>query len=340
MSKYVLKISLFTSILPKALSTTNNCGYSLIMPHKETPARSWHRRVWRLTHERFPLYPNVVLLLLQFAIIFTIVYRFFSIPAFEFPLTDFIFGSISSVLFVYLLRVFDELKDYKTDLIDFPDRPLAAGLISHRDIKILWIAVTALLFILQIPFLDRPYVLTAFAVIMVYSFLAFRWFFLEKYIRPSLPLALLTHNPIVYLYSFYTISFFAPNIGGYITSVILLIVGDTMATTAWELSRKIRGTKEEDSYTTYSKIWGTTLSSLMPLLFICGSWSATLYALLIYYPNQSTYLIWTVPLIPILIYFFQFIKFLRNPTKAPPFRETVEFFKLSLFVAYALFIWL
>ncbi len=124
----------------------------LIMPQKELPAKTWPGRVWRLTRERFPIFPNITLLWLQFAITFSLLHHFFMFdPQSQskiFSWADFAFGSVSSVLFVYLLRVFDELKDYKTDVIDFPDRPLAAGLISLRDTRLLWIVTSVVLVLL------------------------------------------------------------------------------------------------------------------------------------------------------------------------------------------------
>src|SRR5690606_33952005 len=94
-------------------------------------------------------------------------------------------------------------------------------------------------------------------------------------IRPSLPLAFLTHHPVVAIMQFYCLSFFRDSGAGFPLGAVLFVVCTGLYATAWEFGRKIRGTAEETEYTTYSKIWGPyrPVILLMFLIYIslgCG----------------------------------------------------------------------
>ena len=109
-----------------------------------------------------------------------------------------------------------------------------------------------------------------------------------------------------------------------------------MAGTAWELSRKIRGTTEEDTYTTYSKIWGTKLASFLPFVFLAGSFFLTSYAACKMTDSPRVPLYWAVPGVAALAYLGIAVSFWRDDRKGRPFRPWVEYFKLGLFVSYIL----
>src|SRR5690606_26663462 len=55
--------------------------------------------------------------------------------------TSIIFGMILATLFFLRLRLFDEIKDYESDISINPTRPLPRGLLSIFDLKIALVAL-------------------------------------------------------------------------------------------------------------------------------------------------------------------------------------------------------
>jgi 4-hydroxybenzoate polyprenyltransferase len=162
-------------------------------------------------------------------------------------------GSISIVLFILILRVMDEIKDYADDLVNYPDRPLPSGRVLHSDLRVLLGILTGLVFLANI--FNQVVGLAALCV-FAYSLLMFKWFFIEIRMRNSLPLALISHNPIIYIYLVYIFVVYSQLNPNYqlINLAFALPLGASI--TQWEIARKIRLPQNESSYTTYSKIWG------------------------------------------------------------------------------------
>ena len=90
--------------------------------------------------------------------------------------------------------------------------------------------------------------------------------------------------------------------------------------TNWEFSRKIRAPHEETSYTTYSKLWGPQIATLVALttqiiFFGCG-----LY--LIQKISGNYY--WLLLLLPTFLMMMAYILFMINPNKSFPFKKLAE----------------
>lgn len=300
------------------------------------PHPLWIGRVFRFTKQMFPVYPNVVIFIIQFIVNYLVIKKFFPPSGIspENVTCDLIIGSLSLVLFAYLFRCFDEVKDYPTDKINFPDRPLVSGVLSLKDIKILQITVILILIALN-SFLFQRDAGIGFAVVLGFTLLASRWFFAEKYIRPSLPLALVTHNPILYLFQLYILSYFTLELDSTALPAILFLIGDALPGTAWELSRKIRGKKEEDTYTTYSMIWGPKVPTILVALFTLGGWVFSFMAFSKVTPGWVL-AFWAPSAFVWLAYLGAVSKYWKNPDYAPKpvFREYVEIFKLLLMGAF------
>lgn len=165
--------------------------------------------------------------------------------------------------FSLLIRVMDEFKDYEDDLKNFPNRPLPSGRVLKSDLHVLgWITVVTSLFF-SATSLET---IEAALVVLFYSFLMLKWFFIEKTIRKSLPLALLTHHPVVFLHSVYllvSLHAWQPTFDWKLGALVLPLL---FIFTNWEFSRKIRMPSEETAYTTYSKIWGPRVAVLAAIL--------------------------------------------------------------------------
>ena len=84
------------------------------------------------------------------------------------------------------------------------------------------------------------------------------WFFQKHKIAKSLPLALVTHNPVQIILNIYVISYAIMKYKLPIFDITNLMAVMTLYFPAliWEISRKIRAPKEETEYVTYSKLFG------------------------------------------------------------------------------------
>lgn len=180
-----------------------------------------------------------------------------------------------TILFVLLfLRVCDELKDFEADKDLFPDRAVAKGEVLKSD---LWLLFGLCLGVMPLLNLALGWsVFPVFIAVYLYALAMYKWFFLKELISKNLILAVLTHNPIVPLLSYYilcmaqrdgVLAFDAQNWG----QILPLILGFWGPSLAWEVSRKIRAAEQETDYVTYSKILGPRPAAAVVLLLLTGS---------------------------------------------------------------------
>lgn len=106
---------------------------------------------------------------------------------------------ITTVLFYFRLRLFDEIKDYETDKIIKPHRPLPRGLITINETY----ATIAALVILELVFF---YIVNTrhfwfYFIPLIYSFLMFKEFFIGEKFRPYLTTYAVTHTFVTLLFT-------------------------------------------------------------------------------------------------------------------------------------------
>lgn len=187
-------------------------------------------------------------------------------------------GALSLILFMLLLRVYDELKDVETDLRlgragdpRYKDRPIVTGAVTVADLQALRWTVTLLLIGVNLP-MGFPLPFAAFATAFLITWISFHWFFCPAISR-SLLLAFATHNPMTLVLSGYIVAIHVAERGsqGLGPTTGLLLLGSWLPIAAWEISRKIRIPEEETEYATYSKILGWKRASLLPALLIAAS---------------------------------------------------------------------
>lgn len=305
-----------------------------------SPITAWFLRVYRFNQHMFPFFPNVIIFIIQFSLSYFTLLKFLHLSIDSSTIIkDVITGSISLVLFVYLFRCFDEVKDFDDDKINFPTRPLVTGVVSIKDMYILQLVILTVLVILNLIVPHGADLKIGFFIVFIFTILASRWFFAQRWIKPSLPLALLTHNPVIYLHQIYIMSFFVLSKDSLLSIAGLFLLSVALPGTAWEISRKIRGHREENTYTTYSKIWGPHI----PLVLIFSLLTLSLISSFVAYKDQVAIWVWVLWLAPALVllkFSYQSITFWKNTAKAPDFRKTVETFVfakiLTLTVAYFL----
>ncbi len=251
-------------------------------------------------------------------------------------------GGVTMTGFTLLLRVFDELKDYEGDKINFPDRPLVVGIVSVKDLKLFSLAIIGFLSVLNFVFAPTE-TKVVFAVIIIFSLLIFKWFFFERAIRASLPLALVTHNPVVYLYQLYVYSFVYVKAGSFELTVLTFLLLEGMTGTAWEISRKIRVPKQETDYTTYSKIWSPRIAAGVLFGLVLISYFGCFWILFQHLSiemSSQLFLIWLVPLVGVALLGVNLSKYLKLPSQTPKIRESLEGYIATTYVASLIFLFL
>ena len=177
--------------------------------------------------------------------------------------TDFNVGIQEIVLgftvfsFLCWLRIADDFKDYELDCRLFAHRPLPSGRVHKKDLKIFVSCLIAVTITLNFIFMSHIHFI--FCIILyTYGSLMAVWFFQKHKIQKSLPLALVTHNPVQMIMNIYIISFviIKYNLEVFTLHNILAVFTLYFPALIWEVSRKIRAPKDETEYVTYSKLFG------------------------------------------------------------------------------------
>lgn len=167
-------------------------------------------------------------------------------------------GSWSIFVLMLILRLMDELKDKEIDRDLFRDRPLPSNRVLESDI---WFSLVVLVasFLWVNLWADKAFWVAV--IVLAYSGLMFRYFFMPEILRENLLLSLATHNPIVPIMFLYLLTLFSVEYDLMSKDVnwldSLLVIGMYWAAfLAWEISRKIRCREAENEYVTYSKLFG------------------------------------------------------------------------------------
>lgn len=258
--------------------------------------------------ERYPFFSRLLLGFIVFLEIYFIVLLNSGVTTFHITAQELI-GGYTVFAFLYWLRVADDLKDYETDQRLFPDRPLPSGRVFKKDIVISCLIINAIAIICNIIFMNN---LPFLCILYFYGFLMSKWFFQKAKIQPSLVLAVITHNPVQMFVNLYIISFTVTKYQVPFVSLTTIMALFTLYFPAliWEVSRKIKAPKDENDYTTYSKLFGHV--------------KATKFVLILTIADIITnfILVWNLNKITIGILFvlvswmtWKFIEFMKDPDK-------------------------
>ena len=261
--------------------------------------------------ERYPIIPRLILGLIVFLEIHFIILLNQGVGwgKFHIGIAELV-GAFTVFAFLLWLRVADDLKDFETDKELFPDRPLPSGRVYKKDIVISCIIVQAITLALNIIFMREN--LIFFAILYFYGYLMSKWFFQKAKIQPSLPLALVTHNPVQAIVNLYIIAFTIRkyNLPVFTLTNIMALWTLYFPALIWEISRKIKAPKDENDYTTYSKLFGykkaTRFVLILTIMDICTNF------ILVWNLNKISILV-----LGLLVSWmtFKFIQFIKNPEK-------------------------
>jgi 4-hydroxybenzoate polyprenyltransferase len=147
--------------------------------------RGW----WELIRERFPpgsYLPLVVVFVLGNGGVAA------AATGTDRPWPRFAIAGVLSLLFFFRLRCFDEIKDYRLDLVIHPTRPLPRGAVSVPAVKRAFLIIAAAELVIAATLGAR--VVATHALALAYSFLMYREFFIGRRIRPHLTAYAVTHT--------------------------------------------------------------------------------------------------------------------------------------------------
>lgn len=258
--------------------------------------------------EMYPIIPRLILGLIVFCEIYFIILLNNDITKFNLGIQE-IIGGYTVFSFLMWLRVADDFKDYETDKKLFKTRPLPRGAVTKKDLIIITTIVEIIAIILNLIFMNN---FIFFLILYGYGYLMSKWFFKKSKIQPSLPLALITHNPVQLIVNTYIISFtcIKYNLNPFTLTTILTLWTLYFPALIWEIARKIKAPKDENDYTTYSKLFGykkaTKFIMILTLIDIITN------IILVYNLNKIVILL-LISLVSWMTY--QFIIFMKDPTK-------------------------
>ncbi len=241
--------------------------------------RSLGSRFWEYQGERFPFLQHGLLI-----VTFTFSAASYSricrgAPGFI-PLGQFIVGAITSLLFFFLLRIFDEFKDAEEDARYRPYRPVPRGLIHLRELARIGVGVVAAQIAMNA--LTMPAMLPAYGLVLLYMLLMAREFFVPAWLKRRPILYMVSHMVVMPLIDFYTTGLdwlnagVAPPRGLEFFLLVTFLNGIVI-----EVGRKIRSTEmEEEGVETYSALYGGSRATIAWLAIIVITYGSAVLAAL------------------------------------------------------------
>ena len=285
-------------------------------------------------NEMYPILPRLLLAIIVFCEIYFIILLNNGITNFDIGIQE-IIGGFTIFSFLMWLRIADDFKDYETDKKLFPKRSLPSGKVKKSDLIIICIFVELVIIILNILYMNN---IIFFIILYLYGFLMSEWFFQKSKIQPSLPLALITHNPVQMFVNLYIISFtcIKYNLKAITFTNILALWTLYFPALIWEVSRKIKSPEEENDYTTYSKLFGYKKSIKFVFLL---TWIDILTNILLVINLNKVSII--LLLLNVLWMSKKFIDYIKNPTlfkivdkveKYTFIQETLMLFTIAMYL--------
>jgi 4-hydroxybenzoate polyprenyltransferase len=212
-------------------------------------------RWWVYQRERFPVLAHGLLIAaFSFsAVSFSMLLRgVIALPAPSTAMTAF----VTAFLFFLQLRLADEFKDFEEDARFRPYRPVPRGLVTLRELGVLW-ALTACVQ-LGLALWLRPSLVWLLALAWTYLALMSKEFFVAAWLKAHPIPYLISHMVIIPLVDLYaTACDWWTQGSGPPAGLFWFLFVSYCNGVVIEIGRKIRGPKEEEpGVNTYSALWG------------------------------------------------------------------------------------
>ena len=227
------------------------------------------KRLWAYLKEMYPVLPRLAVAAGVFFGIYLLILLNYGVTALSVGLPE-ITGVFTIFCFLLSLRIADDFKDYETDKELPPpycQRPLPSGRVYKKDLLVMLVVLDAIALALNILFMNNFWF---FLAMCLYGALTYFWFFQRTRMQKSLPMALVSHNPVQLFVNAYVASFTCIKYGLDWRSwvVALAVLALYLPGLTWEVGRKIKAPEEENEYTTYSKLFGYKKASYFVLIVI------------------------------------------------------------------------
>jgi 4-hydroxybenzoate polyprenyltransferase len=187
------------------------------------------------------------------------------------------FGILIPALHLFLLRVFDEHKDYETDKVHYPQRVIQRGIFGLDEVRILGFWAFGIQLVCFFTYGFNAASSISFLALWFWTLLMTKEFFIKDWLKQQLLLYGVLHlliTPILF-YSLLVIcagELILTRVGSWALVLSLL--------TGWlyEISRKAKGAEEESGDLSYTQLWGvkqamstvaisTLFTSIISILF-------------------------------------------------------------------------
>ncbi len=227
------------------------------------------RNFWTYLQERFPPQANGVLIVSYFSANYLLA-RGATWPGESLALSwRFGPGCVALLLMFFHLRVIDEHKDYAQDLVVHPQRVLSRGLVTLTQLRNLGLAAIALELLLSL--LLGPAALLGCGLILIFSWLIYKDFYLRHYLHEHLLINAVVHLLTMPVYCLFVFAVATDRYAWQAPGAVLWYAWVSYAVGfAIELARKTRAPSDErPGLITYSSFMGpypAALGALAALL--------------------------------------------------------------------------
>ena len=146
-------------------------------------------------------------------------------------------GLIASILYLLHVRIIDEKRDFHHDSIYHKSRPLQTGLISMRELQIIDVYAVAIFLVIAIFAGIYPFLLGL--LMLSYSFIASKEFFMGEKLRQHFFLYNIINTNQSFMIQLFAYSFFAGFIP-FTMLVVLHFIFTSIGTLIFEFVRKLK----------------------------------------------------------------------------------------------------
>lgn len=173
-----------------------------------------------------------------------------------------IYGILIPAMHLFLLRVFDEHKDFETDKEFYPERVIQRGIFKLTEVA----QLGYLAFIIQIysfyKMQPSPLANYTYLFVWIWTVLMTKEFFAKNWLKSKLLLYGISHLLITPFLFFLLLTLCSPEFSFSPSSVLALTLS---LLTGWlyEVTRKTKAPNEETGDLTYSGLWGIKLATLV-----------------------------------------------------------------------------
>lgn len=205
--------------------------------------------------ERFPLTTHVVVLFAFFFSNYFLAQRLLQpgpaildlrVPA----------GMLVVLLTFFLLRIFDEFKDYARDVVAHPERVVSRGIMPLSELRVMGWTVVAAIVLLNLSLGWAAFV--AYVFVIGFALLMFKEFFVGDWLNRHVMVYALTHQVITPLLCVYVyVMAMGSSLGAWSHVFWLQLLMGAGTGLGWEIARKVRMPEDEHAeIETYSKAFG------------------------------------------------------------------------------------